>query len=185
MRGHLWRSLVQNPAAAGLTSKLDQISQSLISTSSQTISSLMGETCPLCHSKKKMDLAMALRGNDWGSWSIASDRKWVKEALTWPDSLFALGLTSSGVIVSMTSTGSCRRKHCSGQPKHSQFHRVQKGKICTASSPHAVPFLFQIVYYQGLRFPLYSSIIQCTLPLLCFPCRWQFTMEFWWSNSGA
>lgn len=185
MRGHLWRSLVQNPAAAGLTSKLDQISQSLTSTSSQTISSLMGETCLLCHSKKKMALAMALCGNHWGSWSIASDRKWVKEALTWPHSLFALGLTSSGVIVSMTSMGSCRRKHCSEQPKHPQFHRVQKGKTCTASSPHVVLFLFQTVYYRALRIPLYSSIIRCTLPLLCFPCRWQFTMEFWWSNSGA
>lgn len=85
MRGHPWRSLVQNPAAAGLTSELDQISQSLISTSSQ---SLMDETCPLCHSRKKMALALALCGNHWGSWSIASERKWVKEALTCPHSFF-------------------------------------------------------------------------------------------------
>lgn len=180
MRGHLWRPLVRSPAAAGLTSKLDQISQSLTRTSIQSLLLWVR----LAHSKK-ITLAMALCGSHWGPWSIASDRKWVKEARTWPHPVFALGLTSSGVIVSMTSTGSCRRKHCSGQPKNPQFHRVQEGKICTASSPHVVPFVFQIVYYQVLRFSLYSSIIRCTLPLLCFPCQWQFTMGFWGSNSGA
>lgn len=55
MRRHLWRPLVQNLATAELTSKLDQLSQSYQQI--QPISSLMGETYPLCHSKKKITLA--------------------------------------------------------------------------------------------------------------------------------
>lgn len=101
---------------------------------------LMGETCLLYKSKKKMGLSMVLCGNycSKSSGRTANGKEWAKETLTWLTSLSVLPL-----LVSLSQ----RLPLAPVEENAVRFHRVQKGKMCITSLHLVVPFLFQLIYY--------------------------------------